>query len=261
MPPKHQQRFLLGGLLLILLLWLVTGLALRMAPLLIWAVSAAVLVLSLIMLGLGVDANPRWYGILIEKDRNRVSLSRLQITLWTIVILSAYLTVALVRSTPQALRPPPPGCQEFGPDGCLPQPLNIDFPNEVWMALGISTLSFASSSLIKTNKRKQYHLELKRHEQASPALYKAPEARLSDLFYGDDEGNKDSIDFSKVQMFFFTMVLIAVYVFAIATLLADAETLLAAHGFQFPDFSASMTIILGISHAGYLLTKAPSQTA
>jgi hypothetical protein len=160
---------------------------------------------------------------------------------------------------PGALDPLLPDCQETEAQDCTPQPLNIAFPNEIWLALGISTVSFAGSSLIKHNKRNKYKAGLQTNPQTAIVLYKAKEPKLRDIFYGDDEANKDSIDLSKVQMFFFTAALITVYVFAIGSFITNEELIRAPHIFEFPTFSTSMTVILGISHAGYLFVKAPNQ--
>jgi hypothetical protein len=150
-------------------------------------------------------------------------------------------------------------CAQNIVEDCIPQPLNINFPNEVWIVLGISTVSFAGSSLIKTNKRNQFWSNIKKEDLNKPVLYSAQETNFGDIFYGDDEGNKKSIDLSKVQMFFFTMALIFAYIVAIGTLMTNEELLRSPLGFEFPAFSSSMTTILAISHAGYLIVKVPNQ--
>src|SRR5689334_13709601 len=62
--------------------------------LMLWGIGILMMV---IMLGLaGHEINGRWSGALID-SRNKFSLSRLQITLWTIMVLSAYLAVAMTR--------------------------------------------------------------------------------------------------------------------------------------------------------------------
>lgn len=260
MPTKQIQNILLI-IFFLSVIWLVTGLFAHLNPLFIWGNAAGLITITLIYLGLGVNNHPKWYGVLIEKDRNRTSLSRLQVTLWTIVIISAYLAVALIRTMPDALDSIPSDCQASDASDCLPQPLNIAFPNEIWLALGISTISFAGSSLIKNNKRNNYKVSLQPNAETAIVPYKAEEPKLSDIFYGDDEGNKDSIDLSKVQMFFFTIALITVYIFAIGSFITNTQLIRAPHIFEFPSFSTSMTIILGISHAGYLFIKAPGKTS
>ncbi len=253
-----QLQNLLVIAFIIIAIWLGIGLFAQLHALFIWGTSAALLGVMLVYLGLGVETKPLWYGVLIEKNRNRTSLSRLQVTLWTVVIISAYLSVALIRTMPDALDPAE-GCQETEDVDCTPQPLNIAFPNEIWIALGISTVSFGWSSLIKNNKYNKTKIDLQPNAQTAVVLYQAKEPKIRDIFYGDDEGNKDTIDLSKVQMFFFTITLITVYVFAIGSFITNDALIRAPLAFEFPSFSSSMTVILGISHAGYLFVKAPNQ--
>lgn len=259
MPTKTLQNLLVIAFFF-LGLWLAIGLFAQLHALFIWGMSAAMLVVMLVYLGVSEEQKPLWYGVLVEKDRNRTSLSRLQVTLWTVVIISAYLSAALIRTMPDALDPPPADCEPTDDYDCTPQPLNIAFPNEIWLALGISTVSFAGSTLIKTNKRNKYEAKLQAQTSAETAIipYQAKDPKIRDIFYGDDVSNQDSIDLSKVQMFFFTVALITVYVFAIGSFMTNATLIRAPHAFEFPSFSSSMTVILAISHAGYLFIKGPA---
>ncbi|MCI0519951.1 MAG: hypothetical protein L0Z70_06795 [Chloroflexi bacterium] len=170
------------GFGVILLILFGGALRVHLPPTALWGVIAALMILFLVALGIG--ANQMWYGVLIDV-RNRVSLSRLQITLWTIMALSAYLAIALPRSMPNALGKPSPEavaeCQalhiknveqvddldalravnpEAAADAeqnaaaaCTPHPLNITFPAELIVAMGISTASFAGSTIVQATKR------------------------------------------------------------------------------------------------------------
>jgi len=126
-------------------------------------------------------------GVLIDL-RNKISLSRLQLVLWTVVVLSAWVTLALHRTIPVvAGRLPGPGSATvttvaglLAEDGATGQqataratavvaqlmgadaaanvdtasysPLNIAFPQEVLLALGISVASLAGAGAIKSNR-------------------------------------------------------------------------------------------------------------
>ena len=68
---------------------------LNLPPIWLWGVLAASI--TCLLIGLGLGANDKWYGVLID-SRNRTSLSRLQMTLWTIMAISAFLAMALPRS-------------------------------------------------------------------------------------------------------------------------------------------------------------------
>ena len=107
-------------------------------PAIAWA---ACILFALILLALaGREVNGRWLGILIDA-RNKYSLARLQIMMWTVMVMTAYLTLALPRIRLMA-------------QGTLTQAnaLDITFPKELILAMGISAVSFAGSSLIKRTK-------------------------------------------------------------------------------------------------------------
>lgn len=366
---------------------LLTGMR-RVEPLLLWAIIVGLMTLFVIALGWG--ANGKWFGILID-TRNRVSLSRLQITLWTLLSLSAYLALAIPRSMPQALVTPsaeavemcqsnyvrivagvedPEAFQEAAPEQaarvireaeeeCTPQALRITFPPELLVALGISTASFAGSTLVQSVKRNRRTLglitELQRKMEEAEEEFKKKEesfnqlrdqlgnansvkaqaerrikesdlseeektqaeieaanaqqqienitsrflqaqtdyrnakeafeeakkewemedkkkegllkvndtpkaAQLGDLFQGDEIGNYNLIDVSKVQMFFFTIAIIVAYAIAVGTMLQDPLTVFGPLGVDLPPFSSSLNAMLGISHAGYLTVKSVDHT-
>ncbi|MCK4793963.1 MAG: hypothetical protein KAV87_60110 [Desulfobacteraceae bacterium] len=107
-----------------------------------------------------------WAGILID-SRYKMSLSRFQIILWTILALSAFSVIALDRTIPvlqgkeMALKPvlqQEIGNQSKDEDANSSKQkapydaLNIKFPDELLIALGISTTSLAGASIIKANK-------------------------------------------------------------------------------------------------------------
>jgi len=58
-----------------------------------WLATLGLLALFAAIAGQGITGD--WRGVLID-GRNKMSLSRLQTALWTLVILSAFLTAALV---------------------------------------------------------------------------------------------------------------------------------------------------------------------
>jgi MFS family permease len=72
-------------------------------PIWLWLIFAVILVA--LLAGLGKSTNGSWLGILID-SRNRMSLSRLQIALWTVMILSAYVALALPCSMASTLISP-----------------------------------------------------------------------------------------------------------------------------------------------------------
>lgn len=89
-------------------------------------------------------------------------------------------------------------------------------------------------------------------------------ANASDMFHGDEVGNAAQVDLSKVQMFFFTLILVLAYTLAITTVLTtgfDPEKPVLTFGVhQFPAIDPGMAALLAISHAGYLGYKAAPHT-
>jgi hypothetical protein len=176
-----------GGLLFVLIL-LFSGAA-RLTSIQLWGIFA--LAILLLLIGLGLGANGRWFGFLID-SRNRTSLSRMQISLWTIMTISAFLAIALPRSIPGALdkasdkavtdcqadyllniekiddldtlRTEDPiaaaAAEERAAAECVPDPLKVRFPEELLLALGISTASLTGSTLIMSNKRNKSEIGL-----------------------------------------------------------------------------------------------------
>ncbi|MCK4822714.1 hypothetical protein KA005_43525, partial [bacterium] len=80
------------------------------------------------------------------------------------------------------------------------------------------------------------------------------DAEWSDLFRGTLVSNFRVVEIAKVQMFFFTVVIVFSYAALVWGMLGDTMALRAAT-VQLPSFSGSFTALLGISHAGYLAVK------
>jgi len=310
----------------------------------LWGIGILIIIILLALAGR--EINGQWFGALID-TRNKLSLSRLQITLWTIMVLSAYLTMAMPRVAAMV---------GDNPTLSQEQALNIRFPEQLILAMGISAVSFAGANLIKSNKKsKQVRIEAKstpdaalarrnqakkefddaesrivqlgldetnlkqKFEAATTEVKQATddaakqdaekrrsmaemllqavsqdkekaiedrdakkkalqvaeedltaiteahgllhknadpsEARWVDLFRGEEIANYKLVDMSKVQMLFFTVVVIAAYAAAILSMLLDMKTLMTATSLSFPDFAPSTNALLGISHGTYLSVK------
>lgn len=326
-------------------------------------------------------------GVLID-SRNKISLSRLQLILWTVVVLSAWAAFALHRVIP-VLEGRLPGAStslvstvagllggdeedeattaravavleqimgaeqaaEIGAaESAVPySPLDIAFPQEVLLALGISIASLAGAGLIKTNQATnddgralevaatrtvkaarraddmtnqleslqvdrndmleslsggglesadggpaptqaemdaaqarltQLETELQAAKTAADSAtrratelmnaqamavgelhsYTTPaEARWSDMLRGDTVANFQYTDLGKVQMFFFTIILIFTYaalIWSIMSMPLAPQLLQMAPSMSLPQFSDSFVVTMALSHGGYLATKA-----
>jgi hypothetical protein len=77
-------------------------------------------------------------------------------------------------------------------------------------------------------------------------------ARWSDMFRGEEVGNGGQLDLGKIQMFYFTLILVLAYGAALASAFTNSTSIIS----QFPAVDSSMVALLGISQAGYLSNKA-----
>lgn len=217
-----------------------------------WAWNVILVLLGLFGLITGHAITGLWLGLLID-TRNKVSLSRFQMVLWTILILSAYLTAVMVNI-----------------DLGQAQPLAIALPPELWLLMGISTASLVGSPLIISAKKRTPAKEEEQTRALSALIRQAvdtskiailgqlvvneaPEAaNWSDMFRGTETGNVGQLDLGKIQMFFFTLVLILAYGSALSALFRSSSGVITS----LPTIDPGMLALLGISHAGYLVNKA-----
>src|SRR5437660_9664825 len=80
----------------------------------------------------------------------------------------------------------------------------------------------------------------------------ADNARWADLFTGEEVGNAAQFDLSKIQMFYFTFILVLVYGIGLATIFSGQGLTITA----LPNIDPGILTLLVISHAGYLTRKA-----
>ncbi len=205
-------------------------------------------------------------GALVN-ERNLFSLSRLQLLLWTAVLLGGYGAMALGR---------------LG----SPDPLGVAVPKELWWLAGISAGSLAGSPLLLAGKAGLVpgpDAAATTADQLVAAgdadttartvndsrvgtLFANPlasDARWRDLFEGDEVGNAARVDVAKLQMLFFTVLLVATYVAALWSALGAPPILDAAVQpiASLPAVPEGMVALLGLSHAGYLAQKAADHSA
>ncbi|WP_458764646.1 hypothetical protein [Cupriavidus basilensis] len=215
--------------------------------------------------GLGIEVAGTPLG-LIESGRNTFSLSRLQMSMWTVLILSALMAVAV--------------CRGWGLMGkaSWSTALNIDIPDELFEVMGISFFSAAAVPSILALKSQPSSTPTQAQLDASRA--RAGEAtlgaigsviqrplsenpRLSDLVRGDDVATAGTIDVSKVQQLLITALLIAVYFAMLVNLFhtGSAADAVVAGTTNMPPFTPKFVNLLALSHAGYLVYKAAPRTA
>ena len=219
-----------------------------------WGIYASWIVVMLALLAFVLVAGLGIRGVLsgaFIDERNKISLSRFQMLTWTIVALSAYGTIVISRVKDDPLTA-----------------MDVTVPRTIWLLMGISTTSLVGSPLVRSTKKEaalslQSDVAAQRLEDQG----KAPEtvrvegqivsnrsvrdARWADLFTGEEVSNVTHLDLAKIQMFFFTVLVVLSYGLAIGQLLRSEGTPAAL-----PDVGEGMIVLLGISHGGYLAHKA-----
>ena len=147
----------------------------------------------------------------------------------------------------------------------LSSALGISIPKEIWVLLGISVASFVGSPIIKSTKKEKREgdntrvkklQDIGKGAEGQLALNKdISDARWSDLFTGEETGNWEILDLGKIQMFFFTLIVLLTYGYALRFVLTGEPPLT-----SFPELDQSMLALLGISHTAYLGYKAAPHT-
>jgi hypothetical protein len=226
-----------------------------------WGIMAALLIVFLAALGLQVHG--RLWGALID-EMNLMSLSRFQLVAWTLLIVSAFLVMALMRAF-----------------SGVPDALKIEVPPELWQLLGITAAGAVGKEVVhavKKNKdpqnpdvaamraaaaiNKQAGAETNPQEvevHRAGMLFGNPtpqDASIVDMFQGVEVGNTAYVDISKVQMFFFTIAALVAYGSEIFTILSKATPDLS----KLPPVGSGLVAILTISHATYLGAKSVDHT-
>jgi len=218
-----------------------------------WLVVLGALLAFFLVLGVWITRQP--LGVLINQ-RNLMSLSRLQIVCWSLVIFSGYIVAVMQRIA-----------------GHVPNPLDVSVDNHLWAILGISTASFVGTPLILSTKTDKSPTDTALRA-ASSALGEAPasiqqnaqgtlysnsltgDASFSDIFEGDEVGNTAYLDISKVQLFLITVLLIGVYCSDLWSLFSGPLDQLT----KLPPANGDMLKLFALSHAGYLTFKTVNHT-
>jgi hypothetical protein len=195
-----------------------------------WLLIAALMAAFAAVAGHGVSG--LWRGVLID-ERHRITLGRLQMLLWTVLVLSAYMAAALANIGRGAS-----------------SPLDVDIPSELWLTMGISTASLLAAPAALQYKERRHRSTLHHWDTEE-------ESRFSDLFRGEETADHDHLDLGKVQMFLFTVVLILGYGLAVGDLLDTTTGPFTA----LPAVDEGVVTLLAISHAGYLTRKALPPTS
>jgi FtsH-binding integral membrane protein len=221
--------------------------------LVMWIVTT---VFMIVLFGIiGSMINGRIAGTFMD-NRNKMSLSKFQIVLWTVTVFPALLTAALANV--------------FGIGGQNDNPLDITIPTELLFALGISGASFVGAPLILSQKTgtepdpkdlsdtaEALGLKPTDIQNSGKVFGKASpmQAAWGDMFRGDEVGNADTTDLSKVQQFLITLLLIGIYMASIAKMFLEDKIIT-----TLPPIPQQFIWLLAVSHGTYLSYKAAPHT-
>lgn len=214
--------------------------------------------LSVFLAILGWRITGRVLGVFIN-ERNLMSLSRFQLGIWTVIILSGFFIIAISRI-------------KSGSD----DPLAIGIDWHLWALMGISTASLVGSPLILNSKKdktpddkvmdktaanlQESKADIEKNREG--LLYKNEDiqcASFADMFQGDEVQNTGHLDLAKVQMFLFTLIAAVAYSVTLWNTLDAAQG--APGGLEaMPGLSEGLIALLGISHTGFLASKGVEHT-
>lgn len=195
------------------------------ARLFAWLVIALLLGAFTAVVGSGITGVRR--GVLID-NRHRMSLSRLQMVLWTLLVLSTYLAAALANV----------GLGD-------PHPLDVSIPSELWIVMGISTASLVAAPAALAVK----HRAGGTHADVNPDPWASG---WKELLTGEELGKRHEVDLAKLQLLLFTGILLLAYSVAVGDSFAHDK--LRVHAL--PSIDDAVVVLLAISHAGYVAKKA-----
>jgi hypothetical protein len=243
-----------------------------------WLVILVALALALVLLGYATTG--AWVG-LVMNSRFLVSMSRVQATMWSVVVLGTLLAFTLRR-----LR---------DGDG---DAWRVGIPPEVLGVVGVAGTSYVAANGVLSRKT---HLELDRAhvaKQAEVLVHTFPayaqdaagatvlspseavkvasadhvgalfqngspaDARLWDMLEGDEYGNAHAIDFAKVQVLVLTIIAIIAFCAAVWAALGATGTGAPGTGAtgELPGVGSGLLEVLAVSHLGYVGGKLPSHS-
>ncbi|MFC2142004.1 hypothetical protein ACFLR7_03620 [Acidobacteriota bacterium] len=197
-----------------------------------WAISATVIIFVMGIIGKKSKLN-NVLAIFID-FRGRFSLTRFQISMWTLIIVSLLSGVFFARLF-----------------GGVESPLDITIPNQLLILMGISVGSTVASEAIKAEKDKR----------STARVVKASRddgARFAQVYLAEEgtAGEEGAVDITKFQNYLFTLIVLIAYVAAAIAVIA--KTSVSCLDFL-PGLGGTMLTLIGISHAGYIAGKLPDQ--
>lgn len=236
-------------------------------PVWIWLWMGLLLLTHAAALGLSKDRG--LLGVLVD-ETNRVSLARFQAAIWGAILvtgLAAAVAINLGRDCqvrPEGTTPAAGACNESA--------LAIEIPSQLLVLAGISAATFGASVIVdgqhaqRESRRGRRDGSGRRIDDIATrmadngyrpvgiiAAKTLPEkATLGDLVRGDLETTYQSLDLSRIQFMVLSIVLGGAY----AVLFAQGLDAHLTRAVGFPPLEESLDVLLGISGAVYVGSKA-----
>jgi hypothetical protein len=219
-------------------------------PLYPWLVALALVFVLFITLGLAIEGYP--FGVLVD-GRNKISLSRLQIVLWTILFVATFWILYIWNVSHAAA-------------GQLGSALRFTVPSTVWLLMGISGTSAVGAPLILSAKPSPGPTAPPPPAPQDPSKFLdgvvvkrqlGAKPSWADILLGDEAGNADSLDISKLQQLMLSAVAFIAYAYAVGRcLLSVGNGTVPA----LPEMDGGFIALIAASHATYLGYKAASHS-
>ncbi|MEY5098466.1 MAG: hypothetical protein RJA36_1185 [Pseudomonadota bacterium] len=200
----------------------------------------------------GITIRGRALGVLVD-ERNRYSLSRLQMSLWTVLVLATLYTTLMANVV------------RGGADQALV--LDLDYNLVVLMGFSIASLVAAPMALSRRADQTADTQDITKSStelQAKQGLKSPPvsagrvmvkahpqDARLADLIRGEDVANATVVDLPRLQMLLITAVVIVAYGAAVGHQLATDDWVMHA----LVELKPTLTLLVLVSHVGYITGK------
>jgi hypothetical protein len=194
-----------------------------------WFVSAVVIVLLAVVVPSRLSAQN-----VLRDARGRYSLSRVQVMVWTVVLLSLVSGMAFGRFAAGQV-----------------DVAGFQIPDQVLWLLGISVGSGVVATAIKVTK------STTRPDSVAAYPLGAEGGRFWEMLTAEEGTSAGkSIDLAKFQNFVITVLLVLVYIAQAVSAFRAVDNPAGIAGL--PAFSDAFLVLLAVSHAGYLLGKVPS---
>lgn len=244
--------------------------------------------IALLGIALGLGTTGDIFGVWVS-PQNRISLARMQVTLWTIVVFGAYATIALFNSGMlaeliQAAQ------QNAGQKGLLETLVTFPtMPSAILAALGIAVgspmisaiikgnvgntpdadaIDLADDSQLKDNSGVGRFIDRVKGDGTNLEVREGPgQASLADLFLGETNDNKNLVDVSRLQNMLITFILVSGYGTLLFEMVRDIspETIVGALNNSrslfptLPSPGGIFATLLAASHGTYLVSKAATK--